>query len=66
MLSKRQEIYHLIKGSLPSGKGKYPFLPAVRPNFIELKTTKNNNNYEKNQIFTLISSTLINAYICSV
>jgi hypothetical protein len=39
MLSKRQEIYHLIKGSLPSGKGKYPFLSAVRPNFIELKTT---------------------------
>jgi hypothetical protein len=41
----------LIKGSLPSGKGKYPFLSAVRPNFIELKTTKNNNNYEKKSNF---------------
>jgi hypothetical protein len=35
MLSKRQEIYHLIKGPLPSGKGKYPLLHAERPNFIE-------------------------------
>ena len=30
MLSKRQEIYHLIKGSLLSGKGKYFILLSER------------------------------------
>jgi len=48
ILSKRQEIYHLIKVTLLSGKGKYPILKSERQIFIEYKTTKNNTYYEKN------------------